>query len=147
MANSTVVLMLALAYVLCFVSACCCRADILVGAGGGEVVFGGLDTGLYVMVTGVGAAGGLGAGVYVTGVVLAGFTCALQSMPSTFPGGPYWQTYVGHEQAALTAQPSLVVDFQTICVKWPVDVLHPGAAKLYSLTSLYQASTAADRLL
>jgi hypothetical protein len=64
----------------------------------------------------------------------------------TLPGGPYWQTYVGQEQAAFRAQPSFVVDLHTRAVKWPVAVFQPGEAKLYCCTSLYQASTAADRL-
>lgn len=83
---------------------------------------------VVVLVGGLGAAGagtgvrgaGWGVGVAAGGAVGAldaGLTCALQSTPMMFPGGPYWQTYVGHEQALLTAQPSFVVDFQTSWVK------------------------------
>jgi hypothetical protein len=63
----------------------------------------------------------------------------------TLPGVWYWQTYVAQPHAVLVAQPSLVVDLQTSAVKCPVAVFQPGLLKSYSLTSLYQASTASDR--
>jgi hypothetical protein len=96
---------------------------------------------------GFGAVGGLnGAGPAVVGGPLAvgllpggsgvpsGCTCFDQSIPRTLPGGPYWQTYVGHEQAVLMAQPRRVVESQTSCVKWPVEGLQPGLEKSNSFT-------------
>jgi hypothetical protein len=51
------------------------------------------------------------------GADTAGLTLVDQSRPRTFPGDLYWQTYVGHEQSLLTAQPSLVVSVHTRAVK------------------------------
>jgi hypothetical protein len=96
-------------------------------------------------VLGFGAGDGEGEGEAWVGAVDRGLTCWVQSRPMTLPGVWYWQTYVAQPHAVLVAQPSLVVDLQTSAVKCPVAVFQPGLLKSYSLTSLYQASTASDR--
>jgi hypothetical protein len=106
---------------------CFVAAAAGVGEGFGEVLAaaGGLDATGFDGVTGVLLVGSItmGAGTGFDsrggwiGFSTFGLTSWLQSRPMTLPGGPYWQTYVGHEQPVLTAQPSLVVDLHTRAVK------------------------------
>jgi hypothetical protein len=47
---------------------------------------------------------------------------------------------VSHVHCLLTAQPTLVVSFHTIWLKWPAKMDQPGLLKWYEWTWLYQAS-------
>ncbi|KUI53532.1 hypothetical protein VP1G_10596 [Cytospora mali] len=77
--------------------------------------------------------------------VLVPSTCrptSSRNSPMIFPLGQYshtiYQALVPHNRLP---QPTVVVAFQTNCVKWPVSSLKPGSLKLYSSLSSPHSST------